>query len=371
MPIKSVKITEKTTSIREAVSAKAAPDATVEEALSPEAKALRPYRRDLDEFLFHEGTARHAYDYLGAHAEVDKDGDERVIFRVWAPHARSVSVVGLADDWKVGIPMIRATRNGIFMLALPGDKVPDGSVYKYRITAADGQVYLRSDPYGRAMECPPETATRFTRETPFVWHDGGWLKHRKTRATDGRKYPMNIYEVHAGSWKYGPDGKPLSYRELADELAPYIKQMGFTHVELLPVMEHPFGGSWGYQVCGYYAPTARYGDPDDFRAFVDIMHNAGIGVILDWVPAHFPKDAHGLYRFDGQPLYEYEDPTRQENRGWGTCCFDVGKNEVISFLLSNAYYWVEEFHADGLRVDAVASMLYLNYDRADGEWRPN
>ena len=371
MPTKSVKITEKSTSIREALSAEAALDAPLEDSIPSEAEALKPYRRELDEFLFHEGTARHAYDYLGAHAEMGEDGEERVIFRVWAPHAQAVSVVGLADDWKNGIPMIRATANGIFILALPGDKIPDGAVYKYRITAPDGQTHLRSDPYGRAMECPPDTATRFFREKPFHWHDGGWLKHRQKRASENRKYPMNIYEVHAGSWKYGPDGKPLSYRQLADELAPYIKQMGFTHVELLPVMEHPFGGSWGYQVCGYYAPTARYGDPEDFKAFVDIMHNAGIGVILDWVPAHFPKDAHGLFHFDGRPLYEYEDPTRQENRGWGTCCFNVGKKEVISFLLSNAYYWVEEFHADGLRVDAVASMLYLNYDRPDGAWHPN
>ena len=363
MPTKSVKITENSTSIREDTLDEVRPVSATKE--------LKPYRRELDEFLFHEGTARHAYDYLGAHAEVGADGVERVIFRVWAPHARSVSVVGSFADWVEGIPMTRTTQNGIFMLALDGDKVPDGSTYKYRIVAADGQAYLRADPYGRAMECPPETATRFLREKPFTWHDGGWLKQRKKRAAEDRKYPMNIYEVHAGSWKYGPDGEPLSYRELADELAPYIKQMGFTHVELLPVMEHPFGGSWGYQVCGYYAPTARYGDPEDFKAFVDIMHNAGIGVILDWVPAHFPKDAHGLYRFDGQPLYEYEDPTRQENKGWGTCCFDVGRNEVMAFLLSNAYYWIEEFHADGLRVDAVASMLYLNYDRRDGEWHPN
>ena len=359
MSTKSVKITEKSTSIQRdgAITSSAAPPA--------------PYRRPLDEFLFHEGTARHAYTYLGAHAEADENGVEQVVFRVWAPHAASVSVVGSFTDWDTGCPMTRATGNGIFMLTLPGDKVPDGSVYKYRVTASDGRVLLHADPYGRAMECPPDTATRFHRTKPFGWHDGGWIRQRKKRAADSRKYPMNIYEVHVGSWKYGHDGKPLSYRELADELAPYLKQMGFTHVELLPVMEHPFGGSWGYQVCGYYAPTARYGDPDDFRAFVDIMHNAGIGVILDWVPAHFPKDAHGLYRFDGQPLYEYEDPTRQENRGWGTCCFDVGRPEVISFLVSNAYYWVEEFHADGLRVDAVASMLYLNYDRRDGEWHPN
>ncbi len=336
--------------------------------------AAAPYRREVDEFFFHAGNARRAWTYLGAHAECDPSvdgGAERVVFRVWAPHARSVAVVGSFADWQDGIPMARVTANGIFLLSLPGERVPDGSVYKYRIEAQNGQIYLRADPYGRAMECPPMTATRFFREAPYEWHDGGWLRQRTSRAAEERNYPFNIYEVHAGSWKHRPDGTPLSYRELADELAPYIKQMGYTHVELMPIMEHPFGGSWGYQVCGYYAPTARYGDPDDFRAFVDIMHGAGIGVILDWVPAHFPRDAHGLFHFDGEPLYEYADPTRQENKGWGTCCFDVGRKEVISFLISNAYYWVEEFHADGLRVDAVASMLYLNYDRRDGEWRPN
>ncbi len=333
-----------------------------------------PHRREFDEFIFHAGEARHAFNYLGAHAECDPavdGGTERVVFRVWAPHARSVSVVGSFADWDIGIPMARATENGLFLLSLPGDRVPDGATYKYRIEAADGQVYLRSDPYGRAMECPPLTATRFLREKPFAWHDEGWLRQRRERAANDRKYPFNIYELHAGSWKHHPDGTPLSYRELADELAPYVKQMGYTHVELMPIMEHPFGGSWGYQICGYYAPTARFGDPDDFRAFVDILHGAGIGVILDWVPAHFPRDAHGLFHFDGEPLYEYSDPTRMENKNWGTCCFDVGRNEVISFLVSNAYYWVEEFHADGLRVDAVASMLYLSYDRQDGEWHPN
>ncbi len=333
-----------------------------------------PHRRELDEYLFHAGDARRAFTYLGAHAESDpavNGGEERVVFRVWAPHARSVSVVGSFADWQSGIPMARVTANGLYLLSLPGHRVPDGSTYKYRIEAADGQVYLRADPYGRAMECPPETATRFFRQTPFKWHDSGWMRQRASRAAEDRTYPFNIYEIHVGSWKHHPDGTPLSYRELADELAPYIKQMGYTHVELMPVMEHPFGGSWGYQICGYYAPTARYGDPDDFKAFVDILHGAGIGVILDWVPAHFPRDAHGLFHFDGEPLYEYTDPTRQENRGWGTCCFDVGRNEVVSFLVSNAYYWIEEFHADGLRVDAVASMLYLNYDRRDGEWHPN
>ena len=321
----------------------------------------------LDEYLFHQGTARHAFNYLGAHEE-----GNQVIFRVWAPHAAGVFVVGsFLNDWRIGLPMKRVNDQGIWVLTVPSDRVPDGSLYKYRILSSDGESRLKADPYGRHMEIPPATATVFVREKAYKWHDGGWLKQRAERAASGRKYPFNIYELHAGSWKHNENGKPLSYRQLADERAPYLKQMGFTHVELMPIMEHPYTGSWGYQICGYYAPTSRYGTPEDFAAFVDIMHGAGIGVILDWVPAHFPKDAHGLFRFDGAPLYEYEDPTRQENRGWGTCCFDVGRREVKSFLISNAYYWVENFHVDGLRVDAVASMLYLNYDREPGEWHPN
>ena len=331
-------------------------------------KVTDPDRRALDEYLFHQGTARHAYTYLGAHTERD-----RVVFRVWAPHARETAVVGSFCGWDAGLPMQKITDAGLYLLSVPSADVPDGSLYKYRITGRDGQVYYKADPYGQSMECPPTTATVFRAPSaqPFEWHDKGWLAQRRKRAESGRQYPFNIYEIHAGSWKRREDGSPLSYRELGDQLAPYLKQMGYTHVELMPIMEHPFDGSWGYQVGGYYAPTARYGSPDEFRGFVDIMHEAGIGVILDWVPAHFPKDAFGLYRFDGEPTYEYEDPTRQENRGWGTCCFDVGRTEVKSFLISNAYYWVEEFHADGLRVDAVASMLYLNYDRQDGEWMPN
>ncbi|MBE6586723.1 MAG: 1,4-alpha-glucan branching protein GlgB [Ruminococcaceae bacterium] len=323
--------------------------------------------RALDEYLFHQGTARHAFDFLGAHEEGDQ-----IVFRVWAPHALGVSVVGsFCHDWQIGLPMKRLNEQGIWELWVHTDTVPDGTLYKYRILSPGGEIRLKADPYGRYMEVPPGTATIFLREKDFAWNDSGWLSQRATRAASGRKYPFNIYELHLGSWKHNENGKPLSYRRLADELAPYLKQMGFTHVELMPVMEHPFTGSWGYQVCGYYAPTSRYGTPEEFAAFVDIMHGAGIGVILDWVPAHFPKDAHGLYLFDGEPLYEYEDPTRQENRGWGTCCFDVGRREVKSFLISNAYYWIEKFHVDGLRVDAVASMLYLDYDRDHGGWHPN
>ena len=344
-----VKRTEKSTSIVE----------------TPPAASV--HHHTMDEYLFHQGTARHAYQYLGANEEGDQ-----VVFRVWAPHALGVSVVGsFCNDWQIGLPMKRLNDQGLWELSVPGTTVPDGALYKYRILSPGGEIRMKADPYGRYMEVPPATATVFIREKEFAWHDKGWLRQRAERASSGRKYPFNIYELHLGSWKHNENGLPLNYRQLADELAPYLKQMGYTHVELLPVMEHPYTGSWGYQVCGYYAPTSRYGTPEDFAAFVDILHGAGIGVILDWVPAHFPKDAHGLYRFDGAPLYEYEDPTRQENRGWGTCCFDVGRREVKSFLISNAYYWIEKFHVDGLRVDAVASMLYLDYDRDHGQWHPN
>ncbi len=341
-------------------------DRTDGQAQQNEKTPFPPFRRELDEYLFRQGTAHRAWEYLGAQEEGDQ-----IVFRVWAPHAVQVALVGSFCDWENGIPMQRAGESGLYVLALPQERVPDGALYKYRILGRDGNFHMKADPYGQSMEAPPGTATVFARRKAYPWNDRGWLAQRRRHAASGRKYPINIYEIHLGSWMRRPDGSHLGYRELADQLAPYLKQMGYTHVELMPVMEHPFDGSWGYQICGYYAPTARYGSPDDFRAFVDILHGAGIGVLLDWVPAHFPKDAHGLYRFDGEPTYEYAEPTRQENRGWGTCCFDVGRPEVVSFLLSNAYYWVEEFHVDGLRVDAVASMLYLDYDRAPGEWKPN
>jgi 1,4-alpha-glucan branching enzyme len=224
------------------------------------------------------------------------------------------------------------------------------------------------------MSEPPYAASIVTEIEGYKWHDKGWIEQRAEIATFGKGFysqPMNIYELHLGSWKRHEDGSYYSYREIADDLAPYVKQMGYTHIELMPVMEHPFDGSWGYQVCGYYAPTARYGNPQELMAFVDTMHSAGIGVIFDWVPAHFPKDQFGLYEFDGQPLYEYQGGDRIENRGWGTRRFDVGREEVQSFLVSNAMYWVDKYHADGLRVDAVTSMIYLDYDKSEGEWLPN
>ena len=320
---------------------------------------------DMAPFLFHQGTNYHAGDYLGSHIS-----DRGIVFRVWAPNAAAVFVVGDFCGWDEGLAMQRVTEAGVWQVTSPDAR--DGMLYKFRILTKDGRVLYKADPYARACELPPATASRIY-TSHYTWRDKGWLKHRaKTMANDGfRRCPINIYELHLGSWLRHEDGSYLSYAELARELAPYLKQMGYTHVELMPVMEHPYDGSWGYQVCGYFAPTARYGSPDDFRGFVDAMHEAGIGVILDWVPAHFPKDAHGLYEFDGQPLYEYQGKDRMEHRGWGTRCFDVGREEIQSFLISNAVYWIEEFHADGLRVDAVAAMLYLDYDRLPDEWCPN
>ena len=320
---------------------------------------------DMAPYFFHQGTNFHAADYLGAHPI-----EGGYVFRVWAPNAQHVAVVGDFCSWDEGVPMTRITEGGIWEACVA--EARNGQLYKFRIVTADGRWIYKSDPYARAMECPPATASRLD-ESHYVWRDEGWMKFRaRTMANDRfRRQPMNIYELHAGSWRRHEDGSYLTYAELARELAPYVKQMGFTHIELMPVMEHPYDGSWGYQVSGYFAPTARYGTPDDFRAFVDAMHEAGIGVILDWVPAHFPKDAHGLYEFDGQPLYEYQGRDRIEHEGWGTRCFDVGREEVQCFLISNALWWIEQYHADGLRIDAVAAMLYLDFDKKPGAWCPN
>ena len=320
---------------------------------------------DLAPFLFHQGTNFHAHDYLGAHRTEDS-----VVFRVWAPNAAEVFIVGDFCGWNEGIPMSRVTCGGIWEGHATGAR--DGMPYKFRIVTRDGHWLYKADPYACAAERTPNTASLLYTSS-YTWRDEGWLAHRqKTMTGDAQRgQPINIYELHLGSWMRHEDGSYLSYTELSHELVPYIKQMGYTHVELMPVMEHPYDGSWGYQVCGYFAPTARFGTPDEFRALVDALHEAGIGVILDWVPAHFPKDAHGLYEFDGQPLYEYQGRDRMEHRGWGTRCFDVGREEVQSFLISSAVCWIEDFHADGLRVDAVAAMLYLDYDKLPDEWCPN
>ncbi len=325
-------------------------------------------KQDLAPYYFHQGATMRAYEYLGAH----RVGD-RFVFRVWAPNAEYVSVIGDFNGWHAGEdPMVRITERGIWEAVLDGDRVSDGQKYKFFLRNGCREMY-KADPYGFLMEEPPETASVICDIEGYAWRDEGWLKYRRPRFTREAlmKQPINIYELHAGSWRRHEDGSYYSYRELASELVTYVKQMGYTHIELMPLSEYPFDGSWGYQVCGYYAPTARHGSPKDLMYFVDTMHEAGIGVILDWVPAHFPKDAHGLYEFDGQPLYEYQGPDRMEHRTWGTRCFDVGREEVQSFLISNAVYWVEKYHIDGLRVDAVASMLYLDYDRLPGEWVPN
>ena len=324
--------------------------------------------QEMAAYLFHQGTNFHAYEYLGMHFE-----GERVAFRVWAPNAEYVSVCGDFNGWNPETnPMARVTAGGVWELKLPAEHVKMGQCYKYCIRNR-GRELLKADPYGFSMQRPPETASLICDISGYTWRDEGWLKYRKTHFKRDKylSQPLNVYEMHLGSWKRHEDGSYYSYTETAGELAPYLKQMGYTHVELMPVSEYPFDGSWGYQVCGYYAPTARYGSPKDFMAFVDAMHEAGIGVILDWVPAHFAKDAHGLYEFDGQPLYEYQGWDRQEHKGWGTRCFDLGREEVQSFLISNAVYWLREYHIDALRVDAMAAMLYLDYDKAPGEWFPN
>ena len=317
-------------------------------------------------YLFHQGTNFCAYDYLGAH-RIEEGGG--FVFRVWAPNAEAVFVAGSFNNWDSSMPMTRISEKGIWEYYDREARAKEGDLYKFKIHFYGRELY-KADPYAKYCEKPPETASVLY-ESKYRWRDGGWLRYRKKFAKDFFSQPINIYEMHLGSWKNRGEEQYFSYREIAEELSVYVKQMGYTHVELMPVAEHPFDGSWGYQVCGYFAPSSRYGEPDDFRAFVDKMHEAGIGVIVDWVPAHFPKDAHGLYEFDGKPLYEYQGADRIEHEGWGTRRFDVGREEVQSFLISNALWWLSSYHIDGLRVDAVASMLYLDYDKRPGEWVPN
>ncbi|MDR0197213.1 MAG: 1,4-alpha-glucan branching protein GlgB [Oscillospiraceae bacterium] len=317
-------------------------------------------------YLFHEGELTEGYDFFGSHFTV-RDGVEGVVFRVWVPGARGVSVVGDFNHWdRTRDEMYRISNKGIWEAFVPGLRQYDA--YKYSIETAAGQVRLKADPYGFHMETRPNTATKIYDISGFRWGDEKWRE--RVADTDVYRSPMNVYEVHLNSWKKKQSEDELfNYMELASELIPYVKKMGYTHIEMMPVAEFPFDGSWGYQGIGYFAPTSRFGTPRDYMTFVDYCHRHGIGVILDWVPAHFPKDAAGLYEFDGDYCYEYSDPLKREHYNWGTRIFDWGKAEVQSFLISNAYYWIKEYHIDGLRVDAVASMLYLDYDRR--EWRPN
>lgn len=332
-------------------------------------KQKEQIRKDTDFplYLYHHGKNDRIYDFLGAHKTV-LNGKEGFMFRVWAPHAQGVSVVGDFNGWDAGKNVMERMIDGeTFELFVPGLKQYD--TYKYCITAQDGRQLMKADPVGFHTETPPATASKIYELEGYEWGDGEFLAEREKKNV--YTSPMNIYEVNLLSWKRHKDGNFLSYRDLANELVPYVKEMGYTHVEFMPVTEFPFEGSWGYQVTGYFAVTSRMGTPHDFMYLVDEFHRAGIGVILDWVPAHFPKDAHGLYEFDGQPLYESSQWDRMEHKGWGTRRFDYGRNEILSFLISDACFFFDKYHVDGLRVDAVASMLYLDYDKRPGEWVPN
>ncbi len=320
---------------------------------------------DIAPYLFHQGTNYYAQEYLGAH----RTGGQ-MIFRVWAPGASSVFVIGDFNGWQEDTPMIRVTEGGVWEASMPESSVPAGCKYKFRVVSAAG-THDKADPYAQATECPPATASVIAKPDGYSWRDGSWMQYRRRAMKNFYSQPINIYELQIASWKRHEDGSYYSYSEIAPDIASYVKQMGYTHIELMPVMEYPFDGSWGYQVCSYFAPSARFGTPADFMGFIDTMHEAGVGVILDWVPAHFPKDEHGLYEFDGSRLYEYQGDDRVEHDGWGTRRFDVGRNEVESFLVSSAMFWLEHYHVDGLRVDAVASMIYLDYDKRPGEWIPN
>jgi 1,4-alpha-glucan branching enzyme len=326
-----------------------------------------PLLTSFDLHLHGEGTFYESYQTMGAHV-VTCEGVPGVRFAVWAPNAEVVSVVGDFNDWDAHRHPMRLRTGGIWELFIPA--AGEGTCYKYSIRSRFlGYYQQKADPYGFQSEVPPKSASVVCDLSRYTWNDEQWMQERGRK--DYLKEPMSIYELHLGSWMRGPHNSYLTYRELASTLVEYVKQMGYTHIELMPPMEHPFSGSWGYQVIGYYAPTARFGTPHDFKYFIDSCHRGGIGVIIDWVPAHFPKDAHGLAFFDGTALYEHEDPRKGEHRDWGTLIFNFGRNEVRTFLISNALFWLSEYHIDGLRVDAVASMLYLDYSREPGQWVPN
>ena len=328
---------------------------------------FEPVIDPIDIILFNEGKHYSIYEKMGAHP-MTVDGVDGVLFAVWAPNADRVSVVGNFNNWDGRRhPMRKLDYSGIYELFIPGNLV--GEIYKYEIKAKSGQVFMKSDPYAFSSEVRPANASRIV-DISYKWKDATWMEQRENKNTD--EQPMAIYEMHLGSWKRPTDGREFyNYRDIASLLADYLLMMNYNYVELMPIMEHPYDPSWGYQVTGYYAPTSRYGSPADFMYFVDYLHSKGIGVILDWVPAHFPKDEHGLGRFDGTALYEHEDPKRGEHPHWGTYIYNYGRNEVRNFLVANALYWAEKYHIDGIRIDAVASMLYLDYGRNNGEWLPN
>ena len=329
---------------------------------------------DIGSYLFHQGTNYHAYEFLGC-SLLMKDGKYEYTFRTWAPNAKSVGLVSDFTGWTYAVPFSRVTDKGVWELKYLSDCSLELRPYKFRIESNKGY-QDKGDPYARFSRGGSDGASLIFTDTSFKWEDKRWMSHRKKAiSSDGKYYissPINIYEMHMGSWmRHEEDNRYYSYSELADILPSYLKKMGYTHVEFLPLQEHPFDGSWGYQVCAFYAPTSRFGTPNEFRHLINSLHKAGIGVIMDWVPAHFPKDSWGLYEFDGSPLYEYQGKDRMESRSWGTRFFDLGREEIQSFLVSNALYFFREFHIDGLRVDAVASMIYLDYDRMPGEWHPN
>ncbi|MBQ35834.1 MAG: 1,4-alpha-glucan branching protein GlgB [Candidatus Latescibacteria bacterium] len=326
-----------------------------------------PMVTEFDQHLFNEGRHHRIYEVLGAH-EREVDGTTGVHFVVWAPNAPRVSVIGDFNGWDGRRhPMRSLGASGLWELFLPG--LGAGTVYKFEVVSPAGQLLTKADPCARATEVPPQTASIVAPHLSHPWQDDDWIAARQQK--QWLQEPLSIYEVHAGSWRHAQDGGPMGWRDLAQALGDHVVDLGFTHVELMPIAEHPFDGSWGYQGAGYFAPTSRFGQPDDFAWFVDHMHGRGIGVIVDWVPGHFPTDAHGLARFDGTALYEHEDPRQGAHPDWGTLIFNFGRAEVCSFLLSNARFWLDRYHVDGLRVDAVASMLYLDYSREAGEWIPN
>ena len=323
-------------------------------------------KNDLPCYLFHQGTNYNAYDFLGAHFSC-VGGKSGVTFRVWAPNAKAVSVVGDFNEWDESRSVMNKISEGVYEIFIEG--VCEFDAYKYSITTTSGKTLLKADPYAFHSETPPKTASKVYDLNGFKWEDDEYFKTLKGKNVI--REPINVYEVNLASWKRKDNGDYYSYKDLENELVPFVKEMGYTHVEFMPVFEYPFDGSWGYQVTGYYSATSRFGTPKELMSLINTFHKEGIGVIIDWVPAHFPKDAHGLYEFDGKPLYEYQGKDRQENEVWGTRYFDVGRNEVQSFLISNAVFIFDKFHVDGIRVDAVASMLYLDYDKKPGEWVPN